>query len=551
MLLLLIGGLLLESIGMGGMLGSPVDDAQTKFNVVSVASSVGESFAPASDMRTEPVLSWSEFPPPLPSPRWLGDGELKYNQWVDRSRHGLTSPIPPQPGARCKGAPVLSTDIRGLLRRRNFSEVLARTDGTVGGFVRIFAHARPWSRPDLFDWIIRRGELIKADWSVDPNRVQSDAVDISLEALKQRLAKIALCSADITCRGGHPPHGPVHCRRPGPTPRSAICTAAMADLPTNGSSTSLCPDNSSLLKAWTPCPAAGFRPLAPRALVVMQSDDHSSGWQVPRGGTHHTMCCRMKKRRKEWKRLGCFCQTEVKSHPAYIRSFHDSGFFASLAWEAMDDPAPGLRAVPIPFTVGYAAAVASERNIHSANLSSVTTTREHPLLAAADNAPRMMSRKQGIIAAWGTAWPLLDTMVESRIEAIAWLANTTLATRESIAPSQYHNELLRRRFALSPTGGGVQSPKVWESILAYTLPILQRRGAAAYACFREAGFPLIIVDKWEDVTTEAMERWWLEYSPQLERARWMMLTEVWWAYSTWPCPITNIGAFLDEISADV
>jgi hypothetical protein len=104
-----------------------------------------------------------------------------------------------------------------------------------------------------------------------------------------------------------------------------------------------------------------------------------------------------------------------------------------------------------------------------------------------------------------------------------------------------------KRFAVCPTGGGVQSPKVFEAILLLTIPIVQAPGAAAYVALRELGWPLAIVESWDEVTPERMDEWWIELSPFLENARWMYLSSLWVAFTAFPCPIDSIADFLDYV----
>lgn len=198
----------------------------------------------------------------------------------------------------------------------------------------------------------------------------------------------------------------------------------------------------------------------------------------------------------------------------------------------MDVPQRGLRPTAIPFTTDY-----SKMASGSAGRSILAEARSVDVAA-----------KKGILAAWGTAWPKLDHLVQSRIEAIKWLTDNPLVQRSSVPPYLYHKILASHRFALCPTGGGVQSPKVFEAIILKTIPIVQRKGAAAYVGLAELGFPLAIVDEWEEVTESQMDKWWEDLSPMLDRARWMMLTEVWFAFVSFPCPIDDIYKFLDYLS---
>ena len=272
-------------------------------------------------------------------------------------------------------------------------------------------------------------------------------------------------------------------------------------------------------------------PSLKRALVFAQTDEHNSGWPVPPDQDWSIKCCQKPKipQYKEW---WCFCQESVAGTPLKIKQLQDSGKFATIAWEAMDVPQSGLRPQPIPFTAGYSQMAGGKAGenilVHAKNVS--------------------LGAKAGILAAWGTAWPKLDHMVASRINAIEWLKDNPLVRRTSIPSERYHTVLAAHRFAMCPTGGGVQSPKVFEALLLKTIPVVERKGAAAYVGLAELGYPIVVVDSWAEITERQMEKWWDEFSPMLERARWMLLTDVWYAFSTFPCPIEDIGEFLDYLS---
>jgi len=89
-----------------------------------------------------------------------------------------------------------------------------------------------------------------------------------------------------------------------------------------------------------------------------------------------------------------------------------------------------------------------------------------------------------------------------------------------IPPDHYWLELAKYRFLVAPRGNGIQAPKFAEALAVMTIPITLR-----YACFEDLqmyGFPLVLVDKWEDITPKALAYWWDVLSPRLEEARWLI-----------------------------
>eukprot|EP00958_Prasinococcus_capsulatus_P023570 scaffold3544_cov373-Prasinococcus_capsulatus_cf.AAC.9 len=56
-----------------------------------------------------------------------------------------------------------------------------------------------------------------------------------------------------------------------------------------------------------------------------------------------------------------------------------------------------------------------------------------------------------------------------------------------------------------------------------TIPVTKR-----YHCYEQLqqyGMPLVIVDKWSDLTPSLLEHAWQHYKPILERARWIGTNE--------------------------
>jgi len=73
---------------------------------------------------------------------------------------------------------------------------------------------------------------------------------------------------------------------------------------------------------------------------------------------------------------------------------------------------------------------------------------------------------------------------------------------------------------IAPRGNGLQAPKFLEAVAVMTIPITKR-----YACFEDLqmyGFPLVVVDDWEEITPKALAYWWRKLSPRLEEARWLI-----------------------------
>jgi len=125
----------------------------------------------------------------------------------------------------------------------------------------------------------------------------------------------------------------------------------------------------------------------------------------------------------------------------------------------------------------------------------------------------------GVLAAWGqrhaeTAFTDESLALNELTSKHSWLDH------RAIPPEHYWAEMAKYRFLIAPRGNGLQSPKFLEALSVMTIPITLR-----YACFEDLqmyGFPIVLVDKWEDITPKALAYWWEQLSPRLEEARWLV-----------------------------
>jgi len=116
----------------------------------------------------------------------------------------------------------------------------------------------------------------------------------------------------------------------------------------------------------------------------------------------------------------------------------------------------------------------------------------------------------------------------SRMQASKWMR--TAAARDSglitrrILASCWWSELARFRFLLSPMGDEIQAPKQIEALLVLTVPIIQRGPYRLADDLVRLGFPMAVVDEWEQVTRANLNRWWESLAPRLASFRAHCLT---------------------------
>jgi hypothetical protein len=179
--------------------------------------------------------------------------------------------------------------------------------------------------------------------------------------------------------------------------------------------------------------------------------------------------------------------------------------FRRVYWETMNVANEAIRPFPCMFSALYARDVGEAMMRRAAQRANVS---DKPSL---------------LLAVWGQYEPQLDSSPNCRDRGAArqwvtrhqhepWVSSTKLA------PVAYWDALPRYQFVLSPSGLGVQSSKTFEALTALAIPIVHSSNVA-YRRLRAEGWPLAMVDDWEEITPERMRAWRAAMAPDLARAR--------------------------------
>ena len=194
-------------------------------------------------------------------------------------------------------------------------------------------------------------------------------------------------------------------------------------------------------------------------------------------------------------------------------------WFTRIFYECYDIQFDGIWPLPIPLTSFY-----------------VMMQGPNNVLAAAAR-PWREKRRKDVMGAFGKVWHLEDrdsAAGVSRQEALKFCQRRQQAewlTCELVDGRQWFQTLGEFRFLLNPTGNGIQSPKATEAMLSGVIPISQRlakgavrggarHGVAAFDSLLKSGWPMVVVDHWEEVANQTnRDRWWAELSPKLRRMR--------------------------------
>lgn len=150
----------------------------------------------------------------------------------------------------------------------------------------------------------------------------------------------------------------------------------------------------------------------------------------------------------------------------------------------------------------------------------------------------VQTKSKPVLAAWSRFWKShgIDK-VPSRVQAQEW-ANTPAASEmgvdvRSIDPKEWWTELSKYKFMISPQGLGIHSAKMIEALLVLTIPIVQRGAYPLYDDIASYGFPIVVVDHWDEITPQNLQSWEESLSPRLKQFRDDCLnTDGYWKFLT-------------------
>ena len=177
-----------------------------------------------------------------------------------------------------------------------------------------------------------------------------------------------------------------------------------------------------------------------------------------------------------------------------VQNLLSSSKFSHIWYEAKDIDIPGVYTIPMGFRPYYFVE-AGFQNVANAILRSAV--------------PGV--KKYLVCAAWGRFSPYLDDRLAARQSLVEFVNSSSWVYRSRWSPFMYWRELLKYKFSLSPEGNGVQSPKLFESMLVQTIPVSNRNPAAVD--LQKMGFPIVIVDSWNEVTQEFLNKKYDEMEP--------------------------------------
>ena len=125
------------------------------------------------------------------------------------------------------------------------------------------------------------------------------------------------------------------------------------------------------------------------------------------------------------------------------------------------------------------------------------------------------SEKKNLLgAAWGHHWPRLDNTHPSRRKLVKFCEKNDWVERSWWEPTEYFTNLSSYKFFLCPQGAGVQCPKLYESLLVRSIPVVLN--IPAHRDLSDQGFPFLMVDSWNHVTPDSLNNFYNDKCQEID-----------------------------------
>jgi hypothetical protein len=154
--------------------------------------------------------------------------------------------------------------------------------------------------------------------------------------------------------------------------------------------------------------------------------------------------------------------------------------FDNIFLEALNRDDPNIKTFPMGFTYRYV----KEFN--------------KDVFSKLINCSYNIQKEKLIGTAFGRQWPKLSNRLSDRINILEAIAHNKLIENFYCDLSEYHIKKSQYLYFASPQGNGIQSPKIYESMMCETVPVLTD---APYARqLRDLhNLPIYIIDEWENL----------------------------------------------------
>jgi len=170
----------------------------------------------------------------------------------------------------------------------------------------------------------------------------------------------------------------------------------------------------------------------------------------------------------------------------FISVFLRRNQFSHYWYEAKDVRSDKIRTIPMGFTSYYLLRSGLNNIERAVSLSDIRSNRSL------------------VAAAWGKV-SKIDSFYPRRLFS-AYMRTVKWVNRSMWSHEEYWFQLSQFKFFLAPAGLGVQAPKFAECWMVGTVPVTIRM--PAFEDLRDMGFPIVIIDKWTDLSVKFLNAWY-------------------------------------------
>ena len=157
--------------------------------------------------------------------------------------------------------------------------------------------------------------------------------------------------------------------------------------------------------------------------------------------------------------------------------------FKMIYYEAKDIKCDWVATIPMGMIMAYMLRCGGDQILHHIN--------------------KPKNKTKLISCAFGSKWPHLLNLIKDRELLQKFTQSSQFIDNMFCNPQDYFEKLSNYKFFACPLGGGIQTPKICESILCETVPVVTNH--IAHRELRDIyNLPLLIVDKWEDLTEKLL-----------------------------------------------
>lgn len=180
-----------------------------------------------------------------------------------------------------------------------------------------------------------------------------------------------------------------------------------------------------------------------------------------------------------------------------FQKLYDKKKFSVFYIEGKDIRSPFVKALPMGFILAYLIDLSLDKVVDYVKSTNY-----------------MINKQELICTSWGAKWEVegrvpdrfnLQIFVNNLEESFAKMNKSSWLQRQFFASEDYLDATRRFVFFAMPAGNGVQSPKLYESLLVGTIPIVTRN--PTNEDLLSYGYPIIMIDHWDNLTHANVIKW--------------------------------------------